>query len=190
MSTSPVEMIQRVTCLSQHEAAHWIIAIAMGFEAGEITLEVQSLAAHRGKANTSSAERISTIEAMLNFARRRALVKLSGAMGEAINRGQMEVDIKAAYQILQDGETGAAQDYAVARELTALLHNSMPLREGFSSRDLLIELLGEAQYYVTLNMKPICFLADALIKKVLANKGLGEVSKDEIFELQLYCQLP
>lgn len=190
MPTSPNEMIQRTVSLSQHEAAHWIIAIAVGFEAHEITLKVQSLEAHRGKANTISIERIDTIEDMLNFVRRRALVKLSGAMGEAIDRDQMEVDGKAAKQILEDGETGAAQDYAVARELTLLLHNSMPAKDGFSSGDLLLELIGEALAYVTLNMKPICDLADALTRKVVTGRGTGEVGRDEIYQLALYCQLP
>lgn len=53
MPTQAIELIQRVIALSQHEAAHWwIITVALGFEAQEIKLEIQSLEAHRGKVNT------------------------------------------------------------------------------------------------------------------------------------------
>ncbi|KAA3532651.1 hypothetical protein DXU85_28880, partial [Pseudomonas savastanoi] len=78
----------------------------------------------------------------------------------------------------------------IGASLTVLLHNSKPLSEGFSSRDLLIELLAEALTLVALNMKPICDLADALTQKVMTGKGVGEVSKEDIHQLQLYCQLP
>lgn len=189
MPTQTIELIQRVVALSQHEAAHWIIAVALGFNAQEIKLQIQSLDAHRGKANTHFDARFETIEEMRTVVRRRALIKLAGAMGEAIDRGQQEVNAQAAHLILEDGETGAGQDYAVARELTVLLHNSEPLSPGFSSRDLLIELMAEASTLVTLNMKPICDLADALTQKVIAGKGVGEISKDEIHQLQLHCQL-
>lgn len=190
MPTQPIELIQRVIALSQHEAAHWIIAVALGFDSQEIKLVIQSLEAHRGKANTSFDVRFETIEEMRTVVRQRALIKLAGAMGEAIDRGQQKVNAQAAHLILEDGETGAGQDYAVARELTVLLHNSKPLSEDISSRDLLIELLDEALTLVTLNMKPICDLADALTQKVMTGNGVGEVSKDEIHQLQLYCQLP
>ncbi len=43
MPIEPIELIQRVVALSQHEAAHWIIAVALGFDAQEIKLEIQSL---------------------------------------------------------------------------------------------------------------------------------------------------
>lgn len=189
MPTQPIELIQRVIALSQHEAAHWIIAVALGFEAQEIKLEIQSLEAHRGKANTTFDARFDTMEEMRDVVRRRALIKLAGAMGEALDRGQQNVNAQAAHLILESGETGAGEDYAVARELTVLLHNSKPISDGSSSRDLLIELLTEALTLVTLNMKPVCDLADALTQKVMAGKGAGEVSKDKILQLQLYCQL-
>ncbi|WP_122323317.1 hypothetical protein [Pseudomonas coronafaciens] len=190
MSTQPLELIQRIIAISQHEAAHCVIAVALGFDAQEIKLEIQSLEAHRGKANATFDRRFETIEEMRTVVRRRALIKLAGAMGEAIDRGQQKVNAQAAHLILEDGETGAGQDYAVARELTVLLYNSLPFSQSFSSRDLLIELLAEALVLVKLNMKPICDLADALTGKVMTGKGQGEVSKDEIHQLQLYCQLP
>ncbi|WP_339420709.1 MULTISPECIES: hypothetical protein [unclassified Pseudomonas] len=190
MPIEPIELIQRVVALSQHEAAHWIIAVALGFDAQEVKLEIQSLEAHRGKANTTFDARFETIEEMRSVVRRRALIKLAGAMGEAIDRGQQKVNAQAAQLILEAGETGAGQDYAITRELTVLLHNSLPFSQNFSSRDLLIELQTEAFTLVTLNMKPICDLADALTKKVMTGKGLGEVSKAEIHQLPLYCQLP
>ncbi|WP_460408580.1 hypothetical protein [Pseudomonas amygdali] len=117
MPTQPMELIQRLIALSQHEAAHWIIAVALGFDAQEIKLIIQSLEAHRGKANTTFDARFETIEEMRNVVRRRALIKLAGAMGETIDRGQQKVNAQAAHLILEDGETGAGQDYAVAREL-------------------------------------------------------------------------
>ncbi|WP_122408828.1 hypothetical protein [Pseudomonas viridiflava] len=190
MPTQPVELIQRTIALSQHEAAHWVVAVATGFHAQEIKLEVQSLEAHRGKANTTFDARFETIEEMRVVVRKRVVIKLAGAMGEAIDRGRREVNGQAAHLILEDGDTGSGQDYAVARELTMLLHNSTPLCPGFSSRDLLIELLADAFHLVTLNMKAICDLADALTLKVLTGKGVGEVCRDEIDQLHLYCELP
>jgi hypothetical protein len=58
-----------------------------------------------------------------------------------------------------------------------------------TSRDLLIELMADASTLVTLNMKPICDLADALTQKAIAGKGAGEISNDEIHQLQLHCRL-
>ncbi len=186
----PLKLIQRIVALSQHEAAHWVVAVALGFDAQEIELEIQSLEAHRGSANTCSDARCETIGEMRAVVRRRALIKLAGAMGEAIDRGIQKINAQAAQQILEDGTTGAGQDYAIARELTMLLYNSSPISQNLTSRDLLVELQADAFVLVSKNMRPICDLADALTKKVMSGKGLGELSKDEIYQLPLYCHLP
>lgn len=186
----PLELIHRVGALSQHEAAHWLTAIALGFDAQEIRLEIQSLEAHRGKANTNFDARCETLQEMQAVIRRRALVKLAGAMGEALNRETSQIDARAAQEILEEGATGAGQDYAVAKELTVLLHNSVSVREGFTARDMLIELQSEAFTMVSLHVTAVCDLADALTKRVVAGKGLGVLQKDEIHQIPLYCQIP
>lgn len=62
MLSQPIALIQQVIALSQHEAAHWIVAVALDFDAQEIKLVIQSLEAHRGKANITSDTRFEKIE--------------------------------------------------------------------------------------------------------------------------------
>lgn len=108
--------------------------------------------------------------------RRRILVKLAGAMGEALNPLTYRIDAQAAQaaqEILDEGATGAGQDYAVAKELTVLLYNLIMVQEGFTFRDLLVELQGEAFAIVSRHATTVCDLADALTRQVLAGKDLG-----------------
>ncbi|SFB62754.1 hypothetical protein [Azotobacter beijerinckii] len=189
------QMPLRVRVLSQHEAAHYVTALALGFDAQEITLQVQSLDAHRGKARTDCIARCESLLELQEFMRCRILIILAGAMGEAINRTTYEVDGKAAYKILDEGSTGAGQDFAVAKELILLLHNSLPVSvnpqtgKGQTSKDLLVEFLGEALAWVTINARPICDLADVLTERVVAGRGSGGLQKAEIEQLPFYYHI-
>ncbi|MDU4254504.1 hypothetical protein [Pseudomonas sp.] len=185
-----LELLNRVQALARHESAHWLAAVSLGFDAQEIRLDIESPEAHRGKAHTNVRARCETLEELQVVMRQRALVLLAGAMGEALNVSTRQIDAGAAQKILDEGATGAGQDYAVAKELTVLLHGSMPVRESFTSRDLLIELQADAFTLVSLHAAAVADLASAFAGRVIAGKGRAVMQRDEIAQLPLFCDVP
>lgn len=188
------EMLQRVGALTQHEAAHYVTAYAVGFDAQEITLHIRS-DAHSGKARIDYPIRCESLTELQKFMHDRIIVILSGSMGEALDRSTLTVNGAAAYEILNEGATGAGQDFAVAKELIMLLHSSLPStmnsRTGktSTSQDLLAEFLGATLNLVNDNARPICALADELKKRVVAGGGIGKVEKAEIEQMSIHSQI-
>lgn len=184
------QLLHKTQTLSRHEAAHYVTAFALGFHSEGISLLIE-LDAHRGKSYTSGTARCESLTELQCFIRNRILIILAGAMGEALDPVTYKVDAEAAYNFLDGGLTGAALDFAVARELINLLHNSLPLTinpktgGGNTTRELLIELMAESLELVTLNSHSICKLAKALEVRVVAGKGNGNLETTEIDSLSL-----
>lgn len=103
--------------------------------------------------------------------------------GPAKFMNEVEMNGINAHKILNEGSTGAGQDFAIANELVDLIQNSLPMKADLeigrdqSSADRLTNLLGNALALVESNTKPICVIADALVKKVMEGKGIGEPEK-------------
>lgn len=192
--TSVHERITRTQTLSQHEAAHYITAIALGFEGREISAQIQA-EAHHGKSKTNTEIRCESLSELQNFVRCRALITLAGVMGEAINRIDGTVDAEAAHRLLEDSSTGAGQDYAVAKELIILLHNSLPLMlnnktgKHFTSKELLLEILEDSYKCVSSNIQPILELSNELSRRVVFGSGSGAISNYEIEALPLFKKI-
>ncbi|MEO4013679.1 peptidase M41 [Pseudomonas rossensis] len=111
--------------IANHEMAHYVIARALGFETGGVTLTVTMDLRHQGGASISLARSISSIEAMREHLEARLMVLFAGAMGQALvskHAPEKRVDKSKATAILK-GELGAEQDYAKIRELRHLLRN-------------------------------------------------------------------
>ena len=111
--------------IANHEMAHYVIARALGFETGGVTLTVTMDLRHQGGASISLARSISSMEAMREHLEARMMVLFAGAMGQALvskHSPDKRVDKSKATAILK-GELGAEQDYAKIRELRHLLRN-------------------------------------------------------------------
>ncbi|OAK57787.1 hypothetical protein A3K88_22900 [Pseudomonas putida] len=195
VSLSLDKLLSKTRSLSRHEAAHFIITYAQGLESNGISLDI-GLEAHRGKSYSVGVTRCESLDELQQFTKRRISVLLAGAMGEALDPSTLEVDPQSAFKILEEGDTGAGQDYAIARELINLLYNSMPIRvhpqtdKPVTSRDLLCNFLEAAWTLVQLNANAICKLAEALELGVIANSGKYEVRNSDIDTLELYNLIP
>ncbi len=111
--------------IAHHEMGHYVVARALGFATGSVSLTVTMDLRHHGGASVSLVRAISSIEAMKQHLEARMIVLLAGAMAQTLpaksSAGQ-RVDKSKATAILK-GEQGAEQDYAKIRELQHLLRN-------------------------------------------------------------------
>lgn len=121
----PPVVRERALQIANHEMAHYVIARALGFETGGVTLTVTMDLRHQGGASISLVRSISSMEAMKEHLEARMMVLFAGAMGQALvskHSPEKCVDKSKATAILK-GELGAEQDYAKIRELRHLLRN-------------------------------------------------------------------
>ncbi|MHC8303096.1 peptidase M41 [Pseudomonas sp. ZS1P83] len=111
--------------IAHHEMGHYVMARALGFATGGVTLTVTMDLRHNGGASITLARSISSIDAMKEHLEARMMVLLAGAMGQTLpskHSAEKRVDKSKAATILK-GELGAEQDYAKIRELRHLLRN-------------------------------------------------------------------
>ncbi|MHC8413425.1 peptidase M41 [Pseudomonas sp. Hz4] len=111
--------------IAHHEMGHYVMARALGFATGGVTLTVTMDLRHQGGASITLVRSISSIDAMKEHLEARMMVLLAGAMGQALpsqHSSKKLVDKSKTAAILK-GEQGAEQDYAKIRELRHLLRN-------------------------------------------------------------------
>ena len=111
--------------IAHHEMGHYVVARALGFATGGVTLTVTMDLRHQGGASINLARSISSMEAMKEHLEARMMVLLAGAMAQTLPSkpsAAKRVDKPKATAILK-GEQGAEQDYAKIRELQHLLRN-------------------------------------------------------------------
>ncbi|MHC8290327.1 peptidase M41 [Pseudomonas sp. XS1P51] len=111
--------------IASHEMGHYVMARALGFATGGVTLTVSMDLRHHGGASITLARSISSIEAMKEHLEARMMVLLAGVMAQTLpskHSPKKRVDKSKASAILK-GELGAEQDYAKIRELRHLLRN-------------------------------------------------------------------
>ena len=121
----PPAVRERALQIANHEMAHYVIARALGFETGGVTLTVTMDLRHQGGASISLVRSISSMDAMREHLEARMMVLFAGAMGQALvskHSPNKRVDKSKATTILKE-ELGAEQDYAKIRELRHLLRN-------------------------------------------------------------------
>lgn len=111
--------------IAHHEMGHYVVARALGFATGGVTLAVTMDLRHQGGASINLARSISSMEAVKEHLEARMMVLLAGAMAQTLPSkpsAAKRVDKPKATAILK-GEQGAEQDYAKVRELQHLLRN-------------------------------------------------------------------
>lgn len=111
--------------IAHHEMGHYVMARALGFATGGVTLTVTMDLRHQGGASISLARSISSMEDMKEHLEARMMVLFAGAMGQTLASKpspEKRVDKSKATAILK-GELGAEQDYAKIRELRHVLRN-------------------------------------------------------------------
>jgi hypothetical protein len=129
--------------IAHHEMGHYVIARALGFATGGVTLTVTMDLRHHGGASITLARSISSIDAMKEHLEARMMVLFAGAMAQTLpskKTTEKRVDKSKASAILK-GELGAEQDYAKIRELRHLLRNlAYPDTDPASSKRIAAEL--------------------------------------------------
>ncbi|WP_448109557.1 peptidase M41 [Pseudomonas azerbaijanoccidentalis] len=121
----PPAVRDRAWQIAHHEMGHYVVARALGFETGGVTLTVTMDLRHQGGASISLIRPIASLEAMREHLEARIMVLLAGAMAQTLPSkpsAAKRVDKAKATTILK-GEQGAEQDYAKIRELQHLLRN-------------------------------------------------------------------
>lgn len=116
---------ERAVQIARHEMGHYVVARALGFETGGVSLTVTMDLRHHGGATITLARPIPSMEAMKTHLEARIMVLSAGVMGQVLttrNPSGRRVDQAKAAAILS-GEFGAEQDYAKIRELRHLLRN-------------------------------------------------------------------
>ncbi|UVM51036.1 MULTISPECIES: peptidase M41 [unclassified Pseudomonas] len=143
MKSMPAALRDYALQIANHEMAHYVVARALGFETGDVTLKVTVALTHHGGSSITLTRSISSIEAMKEHLEARMMVLFAGAMGQTLppkHSPEKHVDEPKAGAILK-GEFGAEQDYAKIRELRYLLRNiSYPDTDPASSESIIAEL--------------------------------------------------
>ncbi|MHC8317430.1 peptidase M41 [Pseudomonas sp. LB3P31] len=124
-SKLPPVVRERALQIAHHEMGHYVVARALGFASGGVTLSVTMDLRHQGGAWITLARSITSMEALKAHLEARIMVLLAGAMGQTLSASNpvaKGVDKSEAVAILK-GAQGAEQDYAKVKELQHLLRN-------------------------------------------------------------------
>jgi hypothetical protein len=125
MKKMPAAVREHALQIAHHEMGHYIVARALGFETGGVTLSVTMDLRHKGGASISLVCPISSMEAMKEYLEARMMILFAGAMAQTLPSArarEKRVDKTKAITIL-NGAFGAERDDAKIRELRQLLRN-------------------------------------------------------------------
>jgi hypothetical protein len=172
-SRLPSTVRDRALQIAQHEMGHFVVARALGFATGGVTLTVTKDLRHHGGASITLVRPISSMEAMKEYLEARIMVLLAGAMAQTLPSkpsAAKHVHKPQATAILK-GEQGAEQDYAKIRELQHLLRNiACPDSDPASSEHITAQLKamtdrvwGRTQAIIEDQAETISELAVALV---------------------------
>ncbi len=110
---------QKLVRIAKHEAAHYVAAKKLGFDTGDLSLELTHFGeGHNGGSEIILSKDLNDINDVISYLRSRIIILYSGVLGESLNQGK--VDHKYACKELT---IGAVNDFAKCRELLQLLNN-------------------------------------------------------------------
>ena len=139
----PAAVRDRALQIAHHEMGHYVVARALGFETGGVTLTVTMDLRHKGGATINLVRPLSSMDAMRAYLEARIIMLFAGAMAQTLPSapvGAKRVDLSDAAAIL-NGALGAERDDAKIRELRHLLRNiSYPDTDLASSDRIATEL--------------------------------------------------
>lgn len=133
----PPAVRERALQIAHHEMGHYVVAHALGFETGGVTLTVTMDLRHKGGATINLVRPISSMDAMRAYLEARIIMLFAGAMAQTLPSapvGAKRVDLSDAAAIL-NGALGAERDDAKIRELRHLLRNITYPDTGLTSPD-------------------------------------------------------
>ncbi|SEC92303.1 hypothetical protein SAMN05216205_3636 [Pseudomonas mohnii] len=133
----PAAVRDRALQIAHHEMGHYVVARALGFETGDVTLTVTMDLRHKGGATINLVRPISSMDAMRAYLEARIIMLFAGAMAQTLPSapvGAKRVDLSEAAAIL-NGALGAERDEAKIRELRHLLRNITYPDTGLASSD-------------------------------------------------------
>ncbi|MET0776169.1 MAG: peptidase M41 [Pseudomonas mandelii] len=182
----PPAVRDRAVQIANHEMGHYVVARALGFETGDVSLTVTMDLRHQAGASITLARSISSIEAMKEHLDARMMVLFAGAMAQSLaskHSSGKRIDKSKAAAILK-GELGAEQDYAKIRELRHLLRNiTYPDTDPASSdritaelKEITDSLWGRTQTIVEALADTITGLGEALVDGMVIVEQWGRAA--------------
>lgn len=179
----PPAVRDRAWQIAHHEMGHYVVARALGFATGGVTLTVTMDLRHQGGASINLARSISSMETMKEYLEARMMVLMAGAMAQTLpskHSNGKRVDKPKATGILK-GEQGAEQDYAKIRELQHLLRNlAYPDTDPASSERIAAQLKtmtdrvwGQTQKIIEDQAETIAELAGVLVDNMVIVEQWG-----------------
>jgi hypothetical protein len=133
----PAAVRDRALQIAHHEMGHYVVARALGFETGDVTLTVTMDLRHKGGATINLVRPLSSMDTMKVYLEARIIMLFAGAMAQTLpsaSVGAKRVYLSDAAAIL-NGALGAERDDAKIRELRHLLRNITYPDTGLASSD-------------------------------------------------------
>jgi len=168
---------------AKHEAGHHVVARALGFGTGEITMIAVGQKADEGSATAAIIlnEQLSDVDAIVDYCERRVLVLCAGAIAEALSAGKSDQDkANAAWK------STAVSDWEKCKEILHVLYNIKLAAKPIDMLDqdyldkLANELVARASNLVEANAAVIEEIGAALLEKVVLVGMPGTLAKDEL----------
>lgn len=158
-----------ISRIARHEIAHHVAATAMGFSSSKVTVKF-SEAGHHGQSHINLHEACSTLEEVVQYAKRRMIVLMAGSIGEALSESEVRIDIEEAGRVFIGPNTGTDADKASTYEWMQLVHNIIR-PENQATGDVLNLLWNQAIAVVYLNADVILELTKALMATLSKHAG-------------------
>lgn len=172
---------RRALAIARHEFGHYVVARALGFQTGEISLTLNFPDGHRGEASVTLSRPVSPAE-ISDYLEKRVQILYAGALAEALVKQTVDQDL--ALTLIAD--RGAQQDHAKARELIQLLRNCrFPTTTDYEQAEaelaaIDLELWNKAAELVEFHAEDIHGLAGRLISEIKAYDQKVTLSATEL----------
>jgi len=180
----PHDLRQIAVRVAKHEVGHNIIARALGFRTGDVSIKIlRPHGRYHGASAITLPEAIEAIEDLRVYLERRIIVLYAGALAETLpdsGSPTKKVNADKAHEILENPVQGAEQDFAKVRELLYVLRNVSRPGTDLSDEDALQaeinelnhRLFNRAAELVEAYAETIIGLGDNLASQV---KAVGEI---------------
>lgn len=156
--------IASISRIARHEIAHHVAATAMGFSTSKVTLKF-SETGHHGQSHINLHETCSTLEEVVQYAKRRMIVLMAGSIGEALSESEVRINLEEAGRVFMGPNTGTDADKACTHEWMQMIHNIMR-PENQTTGDVLNSLWNQAIAVIYLNSDIIVELTKALVATI------------------------